>query len=171
MPICWTVVNRGTPSTAGESITPYITMPLTTLLSPQSARAQPDPARALTTRTTVVTQTETTSEFTNQLVMLPVDQRAFHAWAVQTFGSQCGGISAASASDLSEVNRAAAIGATNTAETATPSSVRTTWLGVQGLRDLVRAVVAVRTVGSAVVIGRSPHGCAAATSAPGRRLR
>src|SRR2546425_4662715 len=164
MPICWTVVNRGTPSTAGEIIRPDITMPMSTLLPRNSVRAKPYPARALTTSTTVVTHTETTSELTNQLVMLPVDQRAFHAWAVHTFGSQCGGISAASASDLSEVNRAAAIGPTNTAETATPSRVRTIWLGVQGLRDLVRTVVAgrtvvaVRTVGSAVVIGRSPPG-------------
>src|SRR3954470_10210546 len=164
IPICWTVVNSGTPSTAGEIIRPDITMPMSTLLPRNSVRAKPYPASALTVSTTEVTQTDTTSELMNQLVMFPVSHSAFHAWTVQTFGSQCGGISAASASDLREVNRAAAIGATKTAETATPISVRMIWLGVQGLRGLLRT-------GTAVVIGRPPHGCAAATSEPGRRLR
>src|SRR4051795_657821 len=165
IPICWTVVNSGTPSTAGEIIRPDITMPMSTLLPRNSVRAKPYPARALTVSTTEVTQTDTTRELMNQLVMFPVSHSAFHAWTVQTFGNQCGGISAASASDLREVNRAAAIGATNTAETATPSSVRTIWLGVQGLR------VRLRTCTAVVVFGRPPHGCAAATSEPGRRLR
>jgi len=157
-------VNRGTPRTAGEIIRPDITMPMRTPLPRNSVRAKPYPARALTVSTTEVTQIDTTRELMNQLVMLPVSHSAFHAWPVQTFGSQCGGISAASASDFSEVNSAAAIGATKTAETATPSSVRTIWLGVHGLRGLLRTC-------TAVVIGRPPHGCAAATSAPARRLR
>jgi hypothetical protein len=74
--------------------------------------------------------------------MLPVFDRAFQAWVVQSFGSQCGGTSAASASDLSEVNRAQASGATKRAETAMPRRVRTIWLAVQGLRGLVRSLAA-----------------------------
>lgn len=79
MPICWTVVNRGTPRTAGETIRPAITTPIRNALPLNSVRAKPYPASALTSSTTAVTQTETTSEFTNQLVMLPVSKRAFHA--------------------------------------------------------------------------------------------
>ncbi len=72
-----------------------------------------------------MTQTDTTRELTNQSVMLPVSKRAVHAWPVQSSGSQCVGTSTASVSDLSEVNRAQARGARNTAETAVPRSVST----------------------------------------------
>jgi hypothetical protein len=143
-----------------------MTRPSRTPLPRNSVRAKPYPASALTSSTTEVTQTETTMEFTNQLVMLPVSKMAFQAWPVHSFGSQCVGTATASVSDLREVNRAQASGAMNTTETTVPSRVRMIWLGVQGLRafgELTRICVA--------VIARPPHVYAAATSARRRRTR
>lgn len=133
-----------------------------------------------------MTQTDTTTELTNQLGMLPASITAFQDSAVKSCGIQCGDVTD-SVGVLSDVDSAQASGASQTRERAAATSVRAIWAGVQvprglrsaGVRDVGSAVGVVGVVGvgciggvGCVVIGsRPPRGCAAATSARGRRPR
>src|SRR5690348_14683604 len=157
MPSDCTVVKSGTPRIAGENIRPAIVTAIRTDLPRNSVRAKPYPAREATSSTMKVTQTDTTSELTNQLGMLPASKTFRQESRVKSLGIQCGDATD-SAGVLSDVDRAHASGAIQITDRARATTVRAICAGVQVLWGL-------RRLGDGVVIGRCPPlGCGAATS-------